>query len=295
MTIQRTKHSRRDGDSESVTIQKLKQWGENQLRGDHYSDFDSQVLLCHVLEINSAQLISRADEPVASELVERFKALVELRINGMPIAYITGVREFWSLPLIVNQDVLIPRPETELVVESVLSLISSEFQSNVLELGAGSGAISLAIGRERPNANIIACDKSESALIVARQNQQQLKLENICWVLSDWFDQIPDREFDVICANPPYISSNDSHLETGDVRSEPRSALVSGIDGLDDLGLIISQAHNYLKKQGWLVVEHGYDQGKRVRRLFENQHYSQIRTFTDLGNNERVTQGCLGR
>ena len=273
------------------SISELENWSTSVLMEEVFSSYDSQALLCFCLGKNSAYLLAHSDDIVDKKTELRFRGLVNQRLSGYPVAYLTGSREFWSLPVIVNQNVLIPRPDTELLVEEVLKKMPGHCLPKVLELGTGSGAISLALATERPESIILASDFSVKAVDVARENQANLGIRNISWVVSDWFCSIETQHFDIICSNPPYIASDDPHLSCGDLRSEPISALVSGKDGLDDLKRIIQQSPEYLVPGGSLLVEHGYRQGESVRQIFQSTGYLGVQTVKDLSDNDRVTVG----
>jgi release factor glutamine methyltransferase len=219
--------------------------------------------------------------------------LINRRINGEPVAYITGRRGFWSFDLQVTPDTLIPRPETELLVELALAYIHPNLASQVLDLGTGTGAIALAIAHERPNAHVLAVDYSEAALAVAKNNATELKIRNIEFIQSDWYSNIVSQRVDVIVSNPPYIEAADVHLQQGDLRFEPVQALTSGTDGLDAIRIIIAGAKNHLNPHAWLMIEHGWNQAEAVRNLFAQSGFVEISTEQDLGNRDRVTMGRL--
>ncbi len=249
---------------------------------------DVEVLLTHVLKVDRAYLRTYPEKKLTTAQQNVFTKLLKRRAHGEPIAYIVGHQEFWSLDFLVNEFVLIPRPETELLVETALDKIKKE-NAKVLELGTGSGAVSLALGSEKPQWHIIATDFSKEALMVAKENTKRLNIKNVNFVLSDWFNEIPQQQFDAIISNPPYVAENDPHLEKGDVRFEPRVALVSGQEGLEAIRLIVYQAKNYLKPGGCLMVEHGYDQARAVREILEHHHYAYIALQYDLAGHPRVT------
>jgi len=253
---------------------------------------DANALATAVFDLSRADLISRGrDEPTSAKRLE-FQNCITRRLNGEPVAYITGYREFWSLTLEVNPDVLIPRPETEHLVEHALAHIDSDTPADVLDLGTGTGAIALSIAKERELAQVVGADASDKALVVARKNASTHAL-NVEFVASDWFESVGARTFDVIVSNPPYVAEDDPHLQSGDVQHEPNGALASGPEGLDDLQTICKTAPSYLKPGGWLLVEHGFDQGPAVRALFRQAGFEEIRTHRDLNMNERVTEGRL--
>lgn len=261
---------------------------------------EAQLLLQHVLNMNRAWLIAHADDALQANHRAAFEALLRRRLNGEPIAYILGVREFYGLDLMVTPDTLIPRPDTETLVEAALAKIlpspqpspaSGRGSFSVLDLGTGTGAIALAIATHRTRVNVTAVDASMGALEVAQKNAQRLGIKNVEFVLSNWLENLADQRFDVIVSNPPYIKENDAHLSQGDLRFEPISALASGVDGLDDIRQIVSDCLVYLKPQGWLMLEHGYNQATTVADLMANAGLTNIETIQDLGNNDRVTIG----
>jgi release factor glutamine methyltransferase len=256
---------------------------------------DAQVLLAHVLSKDRAWLVAHSDEALTSDQEAAFFALAKRRRDGEPVAYLTGVREFWGLPLRVTPAVLIPRPETESLVELALLRIPVDRGSSVVDLGTGSGAIALALAKERPRARVLATDTSMEALAVAKDNARQLGIANVEFALADWYDGLPsawhDVAFDVIASNPPYVAINDPHLRESDVPFEPAAALVSGVDGLAAIRRIVDGARAHLAPVGALAVEHGYDQSERVRELFAAAGFSEIVTAKDLAGIPRVVVG----
>ena len=253
---------------------------------------EAQLLLERILKVNHAWLITHADDEIDSDAHQQFTALIQRRITGEPVAHILGQREFYGLPFKVTPDTLIPRPDTETLVEAALAKIPLSETTAILDLGTGSGAIALAIAKHRPNATVIAVDASEAALAVAQENAKTLNIANAQIVLSDWFSALDNQQFDVIVSNPPYIEQADIHLSQGDLRFEPLSALASGEDGLDDIRQIISKASAHLNSTGWLMFEHGYHQALSVATLLASAYFTSIKTFKDLGGNDRVTLGC---
>lgn len=252
---------------------------------------EAQLLLQHVLNVNRAWLIAHENEALETNIHAEFKALLKRRLAGEPMAYILGGREFYGLELMVTPDTLIPRPDTETLVEAALAKIPNHANQSILDLGTGTGAIALAIAKIRPQANITAVDASKGALEVAKKNAQHLGIHNVKFVLSNWFDHLSDQRFDVIVSNPPYIEENDAHLTQGDLRFEPISALASGVDGLDDIRHILSNCLTHLKPQGWLMLEHGYNQAVKVTDLMAETGLTNIETIKDFGSNDRVTIG----
>ena len=250
-----------------------------------------QCLLQAVLQVNRAYLLTHPEQPLNADQHARYMALFERRLGGEPIAYLLGEREFYGLKFRVSPATLIPRPETELLVELALQRIPQQGACRVLDLGTGSGAIALSIAHARPNAEVVAVDASAAALEVAQFNTQRLALGNVRLLRSDWFSALHGERFDMIVSNPPYIAADDAHLAQGDVRFEPSSALVSGTDGLDDIRRICAQAKAHLKSKGWLLFEHGYDQATQVRALLQQAGFKEIFSARDLSGIERVSGG----
>lgn len=256
------------------------------------AQLDAEVLLCHVLGKERVFLRTWPERELDDEQIRSFFAYIEQRRQGIPVAYLTGTREFWSREFLVNPAVLIPRPETELLIELCLNLMPAEDQDfKVLDLGTGSGIIAVTLAAERAKADVYACDASTEALAVARENANRHGQHRIHFYQSDWFSQVPALSFDIIVSNPPYIDSNDSHLASGDVRFEPRSALVAERQGLADIERIAMAAPKFFAKPGHLLVEHGYDQQEAVKNLFINQGYHNVATHADLAGNPRATYG----
>ncbi len=251
------------------------------------------MLLGHVLQRDSTWLYAHGDDELSAEESARFDALISERVRGVPVAYLIGSRGFWSMDLAVSSDVLIPRPETELLVELGLQRIPADADTNIADLGTGSGAIALALATERPGARVIACDASAAALAVARANAQRLGLANVRFAQGDWFAAVGDARFSLIASNPPYIAVGDAHLGRGDLRYEPALALSSGADGLDAIRKIISDASNHLLDGGWLLLEHGWDQGEAVRALLNAAGFAEVATHRDLGDRDRVSLGSF--
>jgi len=254
---------------------------------------EAQFLLQHCLSVNRAWLLTHENDVMEGDARVAFDALLQRRLNGEPIAYILGKREFYGLEFKVTADTLIPRPDTETLVEAALEKIPADQSCPVLDLGTGTGAIALSVARHRVHAQVTAVDTSSAALTVAQGNAKNLGVSNVQFVLSDWFTELQGRTFDVIVSNPPYIAEEDVHLQRGDLRFEPVSALASGKDGLDSIRHIISQAPHYLNPTGWLMLEHGYDQSQAVAGLMEDAGYQSISSFLDLSGLYRVTAGRL--
>jgi release factor glutamine methyltransferase len=262
---------------------------------DRYSDsprLDAELLLGKLLGQPRSGLILRADEPVAAASEHAFADLIEARRGGAPVAYLTGSREFWSLPLTVTPAVLVPRPETELLVELALQLAgSTRAECSVLDLGTGSGAIALALASERPRWQITGVDVSPPALEIARRNACELGLSQVDWRLGSWFEPVAGERFDLVLANPPYVAAGDPALEK--LRGEPAIALVAGPAGLDALAAIAAAAASHLHERGWLLLEHGSTQAADVARLLESHGFSRIRSHLDFSGKPRVTLGTL--
>lgn len=257
------------------------------------ASLETQLLLQHVLNVNRAWLIAHADDELNSVDEANFKALVARRAAGEPIAYILGYREFYGLNLKVTPDTLIPRPDTETLVEAALQKIKVNLELSICDLGTGTGAIALAIAKNRPNAQVTAIDFSANALKIAQENAENLNIQDITFLQSDWFSALKTQRFDVIVSNPPYIEENDAHVSQGDLRFEPKSALTSGEDGLDDIRKIICDSVSFLNPQGWLMLEHGYNQAEKVRELMAVFGLAGVATIKDFGGNDRVTMGRL--
>jgi release factor glutamine methyltransferase len=248
---------------------------------------EAQILLMHVLDVNRAWLLAHATDAVTEQQATNFNQLVKRRTQGEPVAYILGYREFYGLKLKVTPATLIPRPDTEILVEAALQKISKPMQ--ILDLGTGTGAIALAIAQHASQSHVTAVDASEAALTVAHENMHSLQLNNLTLLQSDWFSQLGQQAFDLIVSNPPYIESADQHLSQGDFRFEPLSALAAGEDGLADILQIIAKAPSHLNNGGWLMLEHGYNQADAVQQLYQAAGFLNIQTLHDLGGNPRVT------
>lgn len=250
---------------------------------------DAELLLSHVTGLSRTSFRAWPDRLLTASEARRFEALVGQRASGHPVAHLLGEQEFWSLPLKVNAATLIPRPDTECLVEAALGL-DLPADACVVDLGTGTGAIALALVSEKPQWQVFACDAVPSAVELAAENARRLDLP-LTVMVSHWFDSLPSRRFDLIVSNPPYIACGDHHLGEGDVRFEPASALVAGEDGLDDIRVIAAASPQWLNPGGWLVVEHGYDQGVGVRELFRAAGLVAVETRRDYGDRDRLTLG----
>jgi release factor glutamine methyltransferase len=271
-----------------------------------------QGLLQAVLQVNRAWLLAHPEQLLSAAQHAQFTVLFERRLNGEPLAYLLGEREFYGLVFKVSPATLIPRPETELLVELALQRILQPLPASpthpgpplsgreqgrsknafrVLDLGTGSGAIALSIAHARPDIEVVAVDASAAALEVAQLNAQRLKLDNVRLLQSDWFDALQDQRFDIIVSNPPYVAADDAHLKQGDLRFEPRTALASGADGLEDIRHICAKAKAHLNPEGWLLLEHGYNQATQVRALLQQSGFAGVFSARDLAGIERVSGG----
>ncbi|HEV8077155.1 MAG TPA: peptide chain release factor N(5)-glutamine methyltransferase [Marinobacter sp.] len=261
--------------------------------GSDSPQLDAELLLAQVTGWSRTRFRAFPEQPVSPAQAVAFAQLVDRRVVGEPVAYVLGQQEFWSLPLQVSGATLIPRPDTECLVEQALTL-GLPAQARVLDLGTGTGAIALALASERPDWNVIASDFVDQAVALAQSNAAALNLP-VQVVKSHWFDQLAavcfDQDFDLIVSNPPYIASTDHHLSEGDVRFEPASALVSGADGLDDIRHIVAAAPRWLNAGGWLLLEHGYDQAQAVQALLQQQGFDQVHSRQDYGRHDRMTLG----
>jgi len=257
------------------------------------SRVDAEALLLHVLEKSSSWLWAHAEEPLDAAAETAFAALVARRAAGEPVAYLTGRRGFWTLDLEVTPATLIPRPETELLVELALERVAADAAVALADLGTGSGAVALALASERPRAKVLASDASATALAVAARNAARLGLANVSLVEGDWFVPLAGRRFALIASNPPYIEAADPHLACGDLRFEPPAALASGADGLAAIRVLCAGAPAHLEAGGWLLLEHGRDQGARVRDLLRAAGFEAVFTAPDLEARERVSGGRL--
>ncbi len=261
--------------------------------GKESPSLDAAVLLCHILGKPRSYLLTWPEKALEQEQQEQFEALLERRLNGEPVAYIIGEREFWSLPLKVSPSTLIPRPDTERLVEVALDKTYGQ-TGPILDLGTGTGAIALALASEMPTRQVMGIDLQQEAKELAEFNAAQLNIKNVTFSQGSWFEPVSlGTKFALIVSNPPYIDENDPHLVLGDVRFEPKSALVAEENGLADIRHISDLAREYLEDGGWLAFEHGYDQGQAVRDIMNSFGYRQVVTEKDYGGNDRVTLGCF--
>lgn len=275
-----------------LTIKQALFQATQQLAGNADNDsprLDAEVLLADLLQKDRSYLIGWSEQMLDTTQQQAYDERIQQRLDGIPIAYLTGYRDFWTLRLKVSEHTLIPRPETELLVEAALNNIPLDRPTRLLDLGTGTGAIALAIASERSQADITASDISEEALTIARGNATAHGL-NVSFIQSNWFEQI-NGAFDLIISNPPYIAEQDQHLQQGDVRFEPLSALSSGADGLDDIRLLVEQSPDYLNAGGWLMIEHGYDQGSAVCELLTLRGFGRVECLKDLEARERISVG----
>lgn len=254
---------------------------------------DAELFMCHVLSCNRTYLMTWPDKRVEEAQRQAFQQLLERRLKGEPVAHIIGHRAFWTLDLEVNPSTLIPRPDTELLVELALDVAMKKPSSNnkALDLGTGTGAIALALASELPQWHILGVDYSEDAVALAKRNKANNQINNAEFLQSDWYSEVAGQKFDLIVSNPPYIDPTDKHLSEGDVRFEPLSALIAEESGLADLRFIIEHSRQFLNDNGALLLEHGYDQASAVQALLIENGFQQVETFKDLGANDRVSIG----
>lgn len=256
---------------------------------------ETEILLCYILRVSRSYVLSHPEQRLSPIQLQQWHELVQRRKNGEPIAYIIQQREFWSLAMNVTPATLIPRSETELLVEIVLKNLPEICQFPILELGTGSGAIAIALAKMRPTWQIVATDISDAALHVAKTNAAKHQVSNITFIQSDWYNNLKQTTYTAIISNPPYIAKDDIHLTQGDLPFEPQLALVSGDDGLAALTHIIEKSSPFLSNDGWIFLEHGFDQEAATQQLLKKQHFSEITTIYDLNDLPRVSLGLHGR
>ncbi len=266
---------------------------------------DARILLQHTLQKPYSFLLTWPEKLLSKKKYLHFSSLLQRRLNGEPVAYITGHREFWTLDLKVTEDTLIPRPETELLVEIALTKLKSSkvntFTGNgngksisILDLGTGSGAIALALASEVKSAEVLATDFSQAALNIARENARLNQISNISFLQSDWGESIPAKKFNLIVSNPPYVAENDPHLQKGDLRFEPACALWTGENGLAAIYEVINYARKYLYSESWLVLEHGFEQAEIVSQMMKKNQFSAVESHKDIAGHRRITSGMIG-
>jgi len=276
--------------AQPITVGELLAAATRQLSGDE-ARVEAERLLAHALGVGPTWLYTHRDDVPAAVETADFERLLERRLAGEPVAYLIGRRGFWRFDLQVTPATLIPRPETERLVELALERLPADRPLQVADLGTGTGAIALAIAFERPLAQVMATDASADALAIAKANAQALGLSRVEFRAGDWFEPLAGARFDLIASNPPYIADDDAHLSQGDLRFEPASALASGADGLDDIRRIAAAAPEHLRAGGWLLVEHGWDQGAIVREVFAQAGFDAVETVQDWEQRDRVTLG----
>ena len=270
-------------------IEQALEFGTLSLHAQEQAKLEAEILLAFTLKKPRSYLYTWPEASLEENQLQQFSDLISQRRSGTPIAYLIGRQEFWSLSLQVNESTLIPRPETELLVEQTLKLLPEHEPLTLTDLGTGSGTIALALASERPSWSILAVDRSLDALSMARTNRDQLQLSNVQVCYGNWCEDLLDQSMDAIISNPPYIAEQDPHLQQGDVQFEPQSALASGPQGMDDLEIITDQARRALKPDGWLLLEHGATQASDLCRLLTLKGYSDIQTCQDLAGLDRVS------
>ncbi len=268
-------------------------WAIKQLEGGESPSVDAKVLLANILEKSQTFLFTWPDKTLDALQINQFKDAIARRRQGEPVAYIVGKRDFWTLSLFTSSHTLIPRPDTEVLVEQVLTWANENERKNlaICDLGTGTGAIALALASELPQASVTGVDFQTEAVKLATRNAQANRISNARFLQSDWFHSLKDHTFDIIVSNPPYIEETSPYLNEGDVRFEPKTALTSGLDGLNDIKHIIYAAPQFLNKGALLAFEHGFNQGDAVRNLLLASGFTAVKTVRDYGDNDRVTVG----
>ncbi len=288
------RHMHTDPDTSELTIDSLLRHSATELKENSTSArLDVELLLGHVLRKSRVELISAGKDFITPESAALFTNLVRKRQSGMPVAQLTGSREFWSIDFTVTSDTLIPRPETEILVECALTHIQKDRPADFLDLGTGSGAIALAVASERPNIHVTATDISDQALAIAQYNAAALKLTQVEFLRGSWFQPVAGRKFSTIVANPPYVSNMEYVVHHFELQHEPALALCGGDNGLDCIKAVIKQAPKHLFKDGWLAIEHGYRQGPAVEILLREAGFRSVFAYSDLQGHARVTEGKL--
>ena len=272
------------------TIFDLLKQARSSLNGQEAAQ-EAEYLMVAICGISRSHQFIHPDEELSKKQCQQFDSALKRRIAGEPLAYITGTRGFWDMDLQVTPDVLIPRPDTECLVEQALQRIPPDASWLIADMGTGSGAIALALAHERPQCEIVATDLSMAALVIAEKNARLQGTKNICFAAGSWFQPIKNRLFEMIVCNPPYIPAGDPHLKQSDLPAEPEHALISGVDGLDAIRQIISGSVLHMKPGGYLLLEHGYDQASAVNELLQHAGYKKIFTQKDYGGNDRVSGG----
>ena len=253
---------------------------------------EARALASHAWQVDTAWLIAHDTDPLTDAQIAAFQSPLSRRLKGEPVAYILGQREFFGLNFAVTPAVLIPRPDTELLIEAALQRLPEHTPCRILDLGTGSGAIAITLARQRPMAEVVAVEASVEALVVAQTNARRLGTDNVSFASGSWYSSLGVKEFDMIVANPPYIAETDPHLDAGDLRFEPRQSLASGSEGLSDLRVIVAGAPAHLVRGGWLLLEHGYDQATEIIELLQQHGFKQTCTLRDLAGLNRVSGGC---
>ena len=266
--------------------------GKETLQALPSPQFEAELLLAYALQVNRSYLMSFPERALTPDIEQSFKALLTRRASGEPFAYISGEREFYGLSFLVNEETLIPRDDTEVIVDAALDLISENYDASfsVIDLGTGSGTIALALKKMRPNISVTAVDYYATTLKIAQKNAERNHLD-IQFIESNWFASVPTKAFDLIVSNPPYIDPIDQHLDGDGVKFEPKRALIAPEKGLADLFHLIETARAHFKTNGWLLLEHGYDQKSPLQEKMQEMGYQEIRTLKDYGGNDRVTMG----
>lgn len=278
--------------TKQVSIRSALSYGRQSLQQTQDSaSLEAQILLAHCLQKDRSYLITWPDQSLSDLQWQQYQLLIEQRTQGKPVAYILGYKEFWSLNFKVSEATLIPRPETEHLVELALTKIPVEKQTLIADLGCGCGAVALAIAKERPASHVIATDISKDTIKIAKHNAATLNIANVSFIQTHWLGGFKPNCFDLIVSNPPYIEATDPHLQQGDLPYEPIGALASGHNGLQDIQTIIHQSPDHLKANAWLMLEHGYNQGGRVKQLLTQNHFSNVTCITDLSLQDRISLG----